>query len=168
MGLQGVQIRLINWEEGGYRVTDKPQPRGEVILGGGNIATGYYKMPEKTAEDFFTDEKGIRWFKTGDIGRFEEDGKLTIVDRKKDLVKLQLGEYISLGKVEAQLKTCPIVDNCCIYGDSYQSYTVAVMVPIRSALEKLATDLGKTYSDYNKLCEDNDIIQAVVKTLGIH
>ena len=62
------------------------------------------------------------------------------------------------------------------------------MVPIRSALEKLATDLGKTYSDYNKLCEDNDIIQvsliiyifsssrkydaiftqAVVKTLGIH
>ena len=40
-----------------------------------------------------------------------------------------------------------------------QSYTVAVMVPIRSALEKLATDLGKTYSDYNKLCEDNDIIQ---------
>ena len=42
------------------------------------------------------------------------------------------------------------------------------MVPIRGALEKLATDLGKTYSDYNKLCEDNDIVQAVVKTLGIH
>merc|ERR1712107_295260 len=57
--------------------------------------------PEKTKEDFFTDENGMRWFKTGDIGRFEEDGKLTIVDRKKDLVKLQLGEYISLGKVEA-------------------------------------------------------------------
>jgi hypothetical protein len=42
------------------------------------------------------------------------------------------------------------------------------MVPIRSALEKLATDLGKTYSDYNKLCEDIDIVQAVVKTLGMH
>ena len=100
---------------------------------------------------------------------------MRIIDRKKDLVKLQLGEYVSLGKVEAQLKTHPLVENICVYGDSYQvkissqrhililfvlqSYTVAVMVPIRGALEKLATDLGKTYSDYNKLCEDNDIIQ---------
>ena len=58
--------------------------------------------------------------------------QVRIVDRKKDLVKLQLGEYVSLGKVEAQLKTHPLVENICVYGDSYQSYTVAVMVPIRS------------------------------------
>merc|ERR1719284_2080028 len=90
------------------------------------------------------------WFRTGDIGEMFEDGTVRIINRKKDLVKL------------------PLVENICVYGDSYQSYTVAVMVPIRGALEKLATDLGKTYSDYNKLCEDNDIIQAVVKTLGIH
>ena len=42
-----------------------------------------------------------------------------------------------------------------------QPYTVAVMVPIRNALEKLASELGKTYSDYNVLCKDNDIIQVV-------
>jgi len=41
-----------------------------------------------------------------------------IVDRKKDLVKLQHGEYISYGKVEAVLKTCPIVENICLYADS--------------------------------------------------
>ena len=49
-----------------------------------------------------------------------EDGTVRIVDRKKDLVKLQLGEYVSLGKVEAQLKTHPLVENICVYGDSYQ------------------------------------------------
>ena len=45
------------------------------------------------------------------------------MDRKKDLVKLQLGEYVSLGKVEAQLKTHPLVENICVYGDSYQVKT---------------------------------------------
>ena len=49
-----------------------------------------------------------------------EDGTLRIIDRKKDLVKLQLGEYVSLGKVESQLKTHPLVENICVYGDSYQ------------------------------------------------
>ena len=48
----------------------------------------------------------------------EEDGTLKIIDRKKDLVKLQFGEYVSLGKVESVLKTCPLVENVCIYGDS--------------------------------------------------
>ena len=61
-----------------------------------------------------------RWFMTGDIGAFDADGVLRIIDRKKDLVKLQLGEYVSLGKVEAQLKTHPLVENICVYGDSYQ------------------------------------------------
>jgi hypothetical protein len=57
----------VNWEEGNYRVTDKPHPRGEVMLGGDNVASGYYKLPEKTEEEFFN-EGGLRWFKTGDIG----------------------------------------------------------------------------------------------------
>lgn len=45
------------------------------------------------------DEKGMRWFYTGDIGQFHADGCLEIIDRKKDIVKLQHGEYVSLGKV---------------------------------------------------------------------
>jgi len=165
--MAGMEIKLVNWEEGHYRVSDSPRPRGELIIGGASVARGYFKNEQKTQEDFY-DEGGKRWFRTGDIGEMFEDGTIRIIDRKKDLVKLQLGEYVSLGKVEAQLKTHPLVENICVYGDSYQSCTVAVMVPIRGALEKLATDLGKTYSDYNKLCQDSDIVQAVVKTLGIH
>ena len=49
--------------------------------------------------DLQVDEKGMRWFYTGDIGQFHPDGCLEIIDRKKDIVKLQHGEYVSLGKV---------------------------------------------------------------------
>merc|ERR1719369_1110935 len=142
--MAGMEIKMVNWEEGNYRVSDMPRPRGEIIIGGASVARGYFKNEEKTKEDFY-DEGGKRWFRTGDIGEMFDDGTLRIVDRKKDLVKLQLGEYVSLGKVESQLKTHPLVENICVYGDSYQSYTVAVMVPIRNALEKLAQELGKTY-----------------------
>lgn len=51
------------------------------------------------------------------------------LDRKKDLVKLQFGEYVSLGKVEAEMKTCPVVDNICIYGDPSKLFCVALIVP---------------------------------------
>jgi long-chain acyl-CoA synthetase len=50
-----------------------------------------------------TDERGMRWFYTGDIGQFHEDGCVEIIDRKKDIVKLQHGEYVSLGKVLSPL-----------------------------------------------------------------
>lgn len=73
-----VDIKLINWEEGNYRVTNKPYPQGEVVIGGETISPGYYKLPEKTNEDFF-DEDDKRWFKTGDIGEVQEDGVLKII-----------------------------------------------------------------------------------------
>lgn len=72
-------MRLINWEEGNYCVTNKPYPQGEIVLGGGNVSEGYYKQPGKTAEDFYTDSEGRRWFKTGDVGEIHEDGVLKII-----------------------------------------------------------------------------------------
>merc|ERR1712224_852219 len=82
--------------------TGKPRS-GEILLTGANIATGYYKLPNRTAEDFRMHADGSIWFHTGDIGTIDPDGVLRIVDRKKDLVKLVGGEYVSLGKVEAKL-----------------------------------------------------------------
>ena len=57
---------------------DKPNPRGEIVIGGNNVAMGYFKQPEKTAEVFF-EENGQRWFYTGDVGEMESDGSLKIV-----------------------------------------------------------------------------------------
>lgn len=65
---------------GGYRTSDEPHPRGEVWLGGGNIALGYYNSPQKTADEFHTID-GMRWFATGDIGRIESDGCLKIIGK---------------------------------------------------------------------------------------
>ena len=58
----------------------------------------HFRNEAKTSEDFY-DEDGRRWFRTGDIGEVCDDGVIKIIDRKKDLVKLQHGEYVSYGKV---------------------------------------------------------------------
>jgi long-chain acyl-CoA synthetase len=97
--LDGAYVKLVDWVEGGYCITDKPNPRGELMIGGDIIAAGYYKLPEQTEEAFSVDSEGMRWFATGDIGEVYPDGTFKIIDRKKDLTKLQNGEYVSLGKV---------------------------------------------------------------------
>ncbi|KAL1124303.1 hypothetical protein AAG570_002071 [Ranatra chinensis] len=161
-------IRLVDWEEGNYRVSDKPYPRGEILIGGKNISRGYYKNPDKTREDFF-EEDGRRWFKTGDIGECQEDGVIKIIDRKKDLVKLQAGEYVSLGKVETELKTCPVVENICVYGDASKDYTVALVVPNQAHLKNLAMrlDLPEDLT-FEQQCSNPRIEQAVIAALAEH
>ncbi|XP_011135957.1 long-chain-fatty-acid--CoA ligase 4 isoform X2 [Harpegnathos saltator] len=159
-------IRLENWEEAGYRVTDHPHPRGEILIGGDIVSAGYYKLPQKTKEDFFQ-EDGRQWFRTGDIGEFHPDGSMKIIDRKKDLVKLQLGEYVSLGKVEAELKTCPVVENICVYGDANKAYTVALVVPNQYYLEEIAENLGITERNRTALCSDPNIEKAVLQELVV-
>merc|ERR1711915_527867 len=160
---QGVNIQLMNWEEGNYRVTDKPFPRGEILIGGGNVASCYYKLPGKTEEEFFIDDNSRRWFRTGDIGQFDQHGTLKIIDRKKDSVKLQFGEYVSLGKVESVLKGCPVVANVCVYGDSTKSYVVAVICPVREVLEAMAERLGKKDLSFEPACMDRDLTGAVLR-----
>uniref|UniRef100_A0ABD2X123 long-chain-fatty-acid--CoA ligase n=1 Tax=Trichogramma kaykai TaxID=54128 RepID=A0ABD2X123_9HYME len=163
----GCDIMLENWEEAGYRVTDTPNPRGEIVIGGDNISAGYYKLPDKTKEDFFIRE-GKRWFRTGDIGEVHPDGAIKIIDRKKDLVKLQFGEYVSLGKVESELKTCSLVENICVYGDASKTYTVALVVPNPRHLEDIAKNLGTTFSSFEELCNNPRIEKAVLDALVEH
>jgi long-chain acyl-CoA synthetase len=151
----GFDIRLINWEEGNYRVTNKPHPQGEIIVGGGNVAIGYFKHPEKTAEEFF-DEDGKRWFKTGDIGELLPDGNVKIIDRRKDLIKLAHGEYVSLGKVEAEIKTSSLVDNICVYADPEKTYVVALVSPNEKNLVELALSIG-IEENFKDLCENSKI-----------
>ncbi|KAI8428366.1 hypothetical protein MSG28_002551 [Choristoneura fumiferana] len=163
----GTDIKLVNWEEGGYRVTNKPFPQGEIVIGGDSVAEGYYRNPIKTKEEF-VDIEGCRWFRSGDIGELHHDGCIKIIDRKKDLVKLQAGEYVSLGKVEAELKTCPIVENICVYGDSSKNFTVALVVPHPQHLAELAARAGLPPGDFDQLCKSEAVEKAVVKELADH
>jgi len=160
-------IKLVNWEEGNYRVKDRPYPRGEIHIGGNNVVKGYYKQPDKTREDFY-EENGRHWFRTGDIGEVHTDGALKIVDRKKDLVKLQYGEYVSLGKVESELKTCPLVDNICVYADPTKLFAVALVVPSHDHLMKAAVKLGIQTSSMEELCVNADLEKLVLSELQKH
>ncbi|KAK2443842.1 Long chain acyl-CoA synthetase 9, chloroplastic [Trifolium repens] len=158
-------IKLIDWPEGGYSTTDSPMPRGEIVIGGPNVTLGYFKNEEKTRESYKVDERGIRWFYTGDVGRFHADGCLEIIDRKKDIVKLQHGEYVSLGKVEAAILGSPYVDNIMLHADPFQSYCVALVAVSRPALEEWASNQGIAYSDFSELCGKEEAVKEVHTSL---
>ncbi|XP_058857437.1 long-chain-fatty-acid--CoA ligase 4-like isoform X1 [Acipenser ruthenus] len=153
------EIKLRDWLEGGYTNKDKPNPRGEIVIGGPNVTMGYFNS-EKVSEDFFVDENGQRWFCTGDIGEINPDGCLQIIDRKKDLVKLQAGEYVSLGKVESALKNCSLIDNICAYANSDQNYVISFVVPNQKKLTSLALKKNIEGS-WEELC-NNPIMEGEV------
>ena len=73
--------------------------------------------------------------------QIDANGIVKIVDRKKDLVKLQSGEYVSLGKVESLLKIHPGIENICVCADSRQSHSVALVVPGQEYLDTLAGEV---------------------------
>jgi long-chain acyl-CoA synthetase len=127
------EIRLLDWPEAGYRNTDKPNPRGEILIGGDNVAMGYFNL----SSDDFRYINGIKYFATGDIGEMLPNGNLKIIDRKKDLVKLSGGEYVSLNKIESVIKLLPLVDNICAIADSKRSYCVGLVCPNLKKLKEI-------------------------------
>ena len=86
---------------------------GEVIFRGGNAFKGYLKEPEKTAETL--DDEG--WVHSGDIGQFDDDGYLSIVDRKKELIITAGGKNISPANLESKLKSYPLIGQAAVIGD---------------------------------------------------
>ncbi|KAJ2892146.1 medium-chain fatty acid-CoA ligase faa2, partial [Coemansia aciculifera] len=109
----GVDIRLRDVPEMGYLATDTPCPRGEVLIRAKHLFKGYYKDAEKTRAAMDGD-----WLITGDIGQFEEDGNLKIIDRRKNILKLAQGEYVAVEFLETVYSRCPFVLNIFVHGDS--------------------------------------------------
>ncbi|ORY30337.1 hypothetical protein BCR39DRAFT_148581 [Naematelia encephala] len=108
----------------GY-LTSKTPSQGEIWLRGPNIFQGYFKQEQLTKESFTDDG----WFKTGDIGQWEADGTLTIIDRVKNLIKMQNGEYLALDKVESVYKATDVVMMLCINAPPGADRPVAVVYP---------------------------------------
>jgi len=117
------EIKLVDIPDMGYVSSDDP-PKGEVLLKGPMVSEGYYKDTSKTQESF---RDG--WFHTGDIGRWNEDGTLSIIDRKKNLFKLSHGEYIAVEKLEGIYQNADGVAQIWVHGDSTKSSLVAIVVP---------------------------------------
>lgn len=167
----GVDMVIEDWAEGGYRSSDEPNPRGELIVGGKHISVGYFKRPVETQESFFTDphDPDKRWFRTGDIVEVDRRlGTIKIIDRKKDLVKLMNGEFVALGRLESLFRTCAYASNLLVYGSSCYANTIVILVPDEAALCKVVDDLELDPAlrhDLAAMCSNKQIIDLVTRSI---
>jgi long-chain acyl-CoA synthetase len=106
---------------------------GEIEAFGPNVMLGYYNKPEATREVFTEDG----WFRTGDIGRLDEDGFLIITDRKKELFKTSGGKYIAPSPVEQMIKSSRFVSQVVLIGNE-RRFPAALIVPNFEQLESYA------------------------------
>ncbi len=107
---------------------------GEILTHGPHVMRGYYQHPEATAAALVDG-----WFHTGDIGHFDEKGRLFITDRKKDLIKTAGGKFVAPQKLENLFVTDPYVSQAFVYGDR-QPYCVALIVPNVEQLRRYAQE----------------------------
>jgi len=140
--------------------------RGEVLIRGPSVSSGYFKQPEKTAEVF--DKDG--WFHTGDVGIFNADGSLMLVDRLKNLVKLKGGEYIAIEAMEKEYSnsayTNGINGGVMAYGDGDMDRPIALVQTNTAELEKWAKASGVQYSSVEELCKNPAAEKAVLDSMN--
>jgi long-chain acyl-CoA synthetase len=155
-----VEMKLVDFADAGYFAHNNP-PQGEIWIRGGGVTSGYLNMEEETKESFTEDG----WFKTGDVGEFDAYGQIRIIDRKKNLVKTQTGEYIALEKLESVYRSAPIVANICVYAAEDRAKPIAIIVPTEPALKKIAQEQGVKGEHLEELVGDKKINSAVLKQL---
>jgi len=121
---------------------------GEIIVRAPSVFQGYWNMPEETQNAFAGE-----WFKTGDIGALDEDGFLSITDRKKNLIKTSGGKFIAPQPIESRLRNNPLVSEAAMIGDR-RRFPAALIVPDFPALEDWARQHGVTFSSHEELVKD--------------
>lgn len=123
--IPSVEVKLVDVPDMNYFASDKPFARGEICVRGYSCFASYYKDAEKTAETI--DAEG--WVHTGDIGMFDDRGRVRLIDRKKNIFKLAQGEYIAPEKIEMVIAKHEAIAQVFIDGDSLKNSVVAVVVP---------------------------------------
>jgi long-chain acyl-CoA synthetase len=128
---------------------------GEILTKGPHVMKGYYKMEAETQEAV---KDG--WFCTGDVGNLDEEGFLTITDRKKDLIVTAGGKNVAPQPIENILKTNSYVSSAVIIGDK-RKFISALIVPNFEKLVEYAEANNISYSDYSDLVENDQIMNFV-------
>ena len=118
---------------------------GEILVRGPSVFHSYWNKPQETREAFVDD-----WFKTGDIGRIDEDGFLYVTDRKKDLLKTSGGKFIAPQPIESSFKHHPWIAEAIVISDK-RKFPAVLLIPNFPAVETYARMEGLAFSTRNEL-----------------
>lgn len=153
---------------GDYRIgtTGKPIPGqdiriaddGEILIKGGNVIKGYWKLPEETADAFTPDG----YFMSGDIGIFDDEGNLLITDRKKDLIITSGGKNVAPQKIEGLFKSDPLFTQFIVIGERKKYLTALCNINLEEAV-RLAGIEGIPYKEPVDLLESDRFLEIVKK-----
>lgn len=133
---------------------------GEIEVRGPNIMRGYYNKPEETQAAFTADG----WFRTGDIGTIDQDGYLTITDRKKELFKTSGGKYIAPQPIEQAIKGSRFVNQVVLVG-SERKFPAALIVPVWEQLESYCKLKGIEVKSRSEMCHHPRIIDLLQRQI---
>ncbi|ONH91354.1 hypothetical protein PRUPE_8G108900 [Prunus persica] len=142
-----IETRLESVPEMGYDALSSV-PGGEICLRGKSLFSGYHKRQDLT-EEVLVD--GV-WI-AGDIGELQPIGATEIIDRTKNIFKLSQGDYVAVENIESKYLRCPLITSIWVYGNSFESFLIAVVVPDRKALEDWAAEHNLT-DDFKSLCQN--------------
>ena len=120
---------------------------GEILVRGPSIFQGYWNKPDETKAAFLED-----WFKTGDIGKLDDDGYLYVTDRKKDLIKTSGGKFIAPQPIENAFKHNPLVAEAVVVGDK-RKFPAVLIFPNFAALEARVREKDLTYHSRQELVD---------------
>jgi long-chain acyl-CoA synthetase len=135
---------------------------GEVLIRSDVVMAGYRNLPQKTAESFTEDG----FFRTGDIGEFDEEGYLKIVDRKKELIISAAGKNMSPANIEATLKSAsPLIGQACCIGDA-RPYNTALIVLDADFAPAWAAQQGIEDASLESLSGEDRMREAVAEGVG--
>ncbi|KAL7165535.1 hypothetical protein ACSBR2_041256 [Camellia fascicularis] len=153
-----VDVCLESIPEMGYDALSST-PRGEICIRGDTLFSGYYKREDLTKEVLIDG-----WLHTGDVGEWQPNGSMKIIDRKKNIFKLSQGEYVAVENLENVYGSVTGIDSIWVYGNSFESFLVAVVNPNKQVLERWAEENGVP-GDFNSLCENPKAKQNVLVEL---
>jgi long-chain acyl-CoA synthetase len=128
----------------------------EIQIKGLNVFSGYLNKPDKTAEAMTADG----WLKTGDCGRLDADGFLTITGRIKDIIITAGGKNITPAEIESRLKFSHYIADAVVIGDRRKYLTCLIMID-QENVEKYAQDHKVPFSDFRSLCRAPEVIELI-------
>lgn len=148
--LPGVSVRLA--------------PDGEILLAGPNLMLGYHGHPEDTAAAVLTDQEGVRWLQTGDIGEIDADGFLRITDRKKDVIVTAGGKTVAPQNIEHHLENHALISRVMVHGDRRPFLTALVTVD-EDQLRVWTDQHGLAWTGYASMSQHPEVFREVERII---